>query len=269
MANRFELAHDTWPILIQAAQEGTTLTYGQVAHLLHYRGARVVGTALWPIQDLCMERGWPPLTSLVVNQDTDQPGPGFIAWPGDLQGAHESVFAFPWHELPVPFPPEYMTNLEQLQLQPTRTQTQHAYAVPDREVHINGRGPYQSAFREILLGAYRNQCALCDTKMVDILVASHIVPWALDRNNRLNPRNGLLLCRNHDGLFESGCVMISVDYDVTIADLNVHEIGADLYAFLTEHTRSQLRLPSHGFEPDPQFLQWRLGRQRLAHDPNE
>lgn len=38
----------------------------------------------------------------LLSKTTGEPGPGFVAWKGDLTQAHEQVFRFPWHRFPVP-----------------------------------------------------------------------------------------------------------------------------------------------------------------------
>ncbi|MDE2932721.1 MAG: hypothetical protein OXS47_02485 [Chloroflexota bacterium] len=53
------------------------------------------------IQDHCEEHGLPPLTILVVNKDTRQPGEGFLA---KNRGREPDVFAFGWGQRPNPFP---------------------------------------------------------------------------------------------------------------------------------------------------------------------
>jgi len=39
-----------------------------------------------------------------------------------------------------------------------------------------------------------------------LLIASHIVPWSKDKQNRLNPRNGLCLSALHDKAFDRGMI---------------------------------------------------------------
>src|SRR5689334_8035467 len=104
MPNKFELGHMAWPILTQAAAERRVLTYLDLATALGYRGARVTRFALWTIQDFCLEKNLPPLTSLVVNKGTKVPGSGFIAWEGDIGDAQARVFDFDWPLVPTPFP---------------------------------------------------------------------------------------------------------------------------------------------------------------------
>jgi hypothetical protein len=95
MPDRFEWAHRAWPILTASAKYRQTLTYGELGERLGIGGPTPVRNALWPIQDLCMEKEWPRLTSIVLSKHTGQPGVGFIAWDGNRQEAHEEVFIFP------------------------------------------------------------------------------------------------------------------------------------------------------------------------------
>ncbi len=269
MPNRFELAHLTWPILVRTATDRTISTYGEIAAELGYRGARPVNKALDPIQELCREKGWPPLTILVVNQQTGRPGPGFIAWPGDFNEGKELVYNHDWQDHPVPFQPDHIEFLERIRRPTPPRGGNPQYSVPDQYVEVNGRGPFQVAFRNLLLRVYHNQCALCDSRLSQVLVASHIVPWSLDRNNRLNPRNGLLLCRTHDALFESGNLLINTDYSIRFHDINQRIAGADLYSFVHNHTRPNLRLPNHGYRPLADFLRWRLDNHNALSDAED
>ena len=49
----------------------------------------------------------------------------------------------------------------------------------------------QSFFRRRIISAYEFRCCVTGLAVPELLVASHIVPWAQDDANRLNPRNGL------------------------------------------------------------------------------
>lgn len=64
----------------------------------------------------------------------------------------------------------------------------------------------QSRFRETLLR--RDACCeLCGLDVRELLVASHILPWALsDASQKGDPDNGLVLCVMHDGLFDKGFI---------------------------------------------------------------
>ena len=60
---------------------------------------------------------------------------------------------------------------------------------------------HQSAFRERVLRAYRNQCAFCSLRHGELLDAAHIIP---DRELRGEPvvSNGMSLCRLHHAAFD-------------------------------------------------------------------
>ena len=254
--NMFELGYLAWPVLAKSAKERRIIDYGQLAEALGYRTARPTRFALEPIQSLCLEKGWPPLTSIVVSRASGLPGKGFIAWPGDIKEAHEEVFIFNWEKLPRPFPPDHRRRF--VPLPNAITQPPENFEVPDAQVLVNGRGPYQERFRQILLRLYNWRCALCDTRFPSALIASHIVPWAADRKNRLNPRNGILLCHTHDAAFEGGLLQIDIDYRVTVGELAGASLGHDLAAYLSNSTASRLRVPATESRPTPEFLEWRL-----------
>lgn len=65
----------------------------------------------------------------------------------------------------------------------------------------------QDKFRESLIKKYNGKCCLCGVDYLSMLVASHIKPWAKsDKYEKLDIENGLLLCPNHDKLFDSGLI---------------------------------------------------------------
>lgn len=60
----------------------------------------------------------------------------------------------------------------------------------------------QGSFRRLLL-LERHQCNLCDISTTAVLRASHIKEWSeSSREERIDANNGLLLCANHDALFD-------------------------------------------------------------------
>ncbi|QLY40650.1 HNH endonuclease [Hujiaoplasma nucleasis] len=62
----------------------------------------------------------------------------------------------------------------------------------------------QSAYRTALLNKYHSKCALCGVEGNDFLIASHIKAWKdCDDLEHLDKNNGLLLCPNHDKVFDN------------------------------------------------------------------
>lgn len=113
----------------------------------------------------------------------------------------------------------------------------------------------QSFFRSMLLASYNNKCCITGISTSEFLVASHIVPWAIDKNNRLNPRNGILINALHDKAFEYGYITITTDYKILVCRelLNSKENSSDLY-FKKIHKKT-LILPSR-FLPDIEFIKY-------------
>lgn len=64
----------------------------------------------------------------------------------------------------------------------------------------------QSFFRKGLLNKY-SKCCLCGISDERLLIASHIKPWSKSNpKEKLDLNNGLLLCSNHDVLFDKGLI---------------------------------------------------------------
>lgn len=90
----------------------------------------------------------------------------------------------------------------------------------------------QGIFREKLLRKY-SKCCLCGVCTPEFLIASHIKPWAISNSNeKLDSENGLLMCPNHDKLFDGGWISFSDDGNILISSvlqqnerifMNVHE----------------------------------------------
>jgi hypothetical protein len=91
----------------------------------------------------------------------------------------------------------------------------------------------QSVFKKALLSKAK-KCGLCGVSDERFLIASHIKPWSHSSNQeRLDVDNGLLLCPNHDSLFdkgyisfdEEGTILMSYSLDkATKVFLNINEI---------------------------------------------
>ena len=113
----------------------------------------------------------------------------------------------------------------------------------------------QSFFRRRVLSAYNNRCCITGLSVPALLTASHIVPWASDAANRLNPRNGLCLNTLHDRAFDRGLLWVDEEFVVRIsAELRSGRMGefGDAQWFCT-FDGLRLRLPKT-FTPDPALL---------------
>jgi predicted restriction endonuclease len=104
----------------------------------------------------------------------------------------------------------------------------------------------QQQLRELLLQKY-SACQICGLDYSEMLIASHIVPWsddqldeiveAIGENSRGNLNNVLLLCANHDKLFDRHLMSFADDGRIVISDL----IRESDYGFL--QIRADFMLP--------------------------
>lgn len=100
---KYQRALQIWSILICAANERKTYTYGGIADILGFEGAGVMGQMLGPIMNYCYEEDLPPLTVLVVNQETGLPSDGLITvTKKNMHQRREEVFNFDWFSLEPP-----------------------------------------------------------------------------------------------------------------------------------------------------------------------
>lgn len=128
----------------------------------------------------------------------------------------------------------------------------------------------QSFFRKRVLSAYELRCCVTGLGTTELLVASHIVPWAEDAANRLNPKNGLCLNALHDRAFDRHLMWVASDYRVRFAP-SLHDSvrhGEASLAWLLSFEGSRLKLPKR-FAPDSGFLGQHTRRcQVLSGLPN-
>ncbi|MCY8498418.1 HNH endonuclease [Bacillus atrophaeus] len=73
-------------------------------------------------------------------------------------------------------------------------------------------------FREKILSAYSNECAMCEVNERSSLVAAHIYPAHLCSDDSVN--NGICLCSNHDKAYERGNICITAEGDIIVRDPN-------------------------------------------------
>ena len=111
----------------------------------------------------------------------------------------------------------------------------------EREAIIKQR-VNQSFFRSTILSSYNMKCCITGLSVPDLLVASHIVPWAKDEKNRLNPHNGVCLNAIHDKAFDKGFITITTDYKIKVSQQleNLKKENAVYDLFLKYHNQAIL-----------------------------
>lgn len=127
------------------------------------------------------------------------------------------------------------------------TQTPYSFESADVQKLGNIRvGQYR--FRRMILTSYGYRCAITDVANSNLLVASHIAPWATRMDRRLDPRNGICLNALMDRAFDRGLISISDDCSVLYSS----NLGENDIEKLRKNG-STLRLPDR-FLPDPDLL---------------
>jgi putative restriction endonuclease len=124
----------------------------------------------------------------------------------------------------------------------------------DREALVKLR-VNQSFFRNRVLSAFEFRCCVTGLTNRVLLTASHIVPWAKDAKNRLNPRNGLCLNALHDRAFDRSLMWIEPDFIVRFSpELHQSPVASNQsLSWLLSFEGKRLLLPVR-FEPDPELL---------------
>lgn len=78
----------------------------------------------------------------------------------------------------------------------------------------------QDYFRRMILANYGGRCAITGIDIPQLLLASHIIPWAdkTHKKERLNPCNGICLSALYDKAFDQGLITISPDnYNIVLS----------------------------------------------------
>lgn len=113
----------------------------------------------------------------------------------------------------------------------------------------------QGAFRRVVLAAYDFKCCVTGNPVSELLVASHILPWAEYPEQRLNPRNGLCLSAEFDRAFDRKLIGVDEEFRLRITrELRLKAKGSE---YLQEHfvrrEGIKIRMPER-FAPDVKAL---------------
>ena len=114
----------------------------------------------------------------------------------------------------------------------------------------------QNVFRQIVLANYDEKCGLTGIDVPELLVASHIIPWAENKQERLNPENGICLSSLYDKAFDKGLISFANDKHVICSIRLKDNVGKDYYArYFAPIEGSKLVTPKK-YNINPQFLEW-------------
>jgi hypothetical protein len=92
--DKHQRAAQIWALLVMAARNQPLLSYNDIESMTGV-ARHGVGTFLGPIQTYCERNGLPPLTSLVIKEETGMPGTGFTGAAGRVEGS-SPLLRFDW-----------------------------------------------------------------------------------------------------------------------------------------------------------------------------
>ncbi|MDD5209841.1 MAG: HNH endonuclease [Elusimicrobiales bacterium] len=112
----------------------------------------------------------------------------------------------------------------------------------------------QGFFRKMILNNYDTQCCITGLNIPDVLRASHIVAWAEDEENRLNPANGLCLSATYDTAFDRFLITFDENYRMLLHPrLEKYYSNRAFQDVFKSYEGRQLTMPKR-FVPSQKFL---------------
>lgn len=109
----------------------------------------------------------------------------------------------------------------------------------------------QGAYRKRIIHRWEYKCAVTNFNKLDILIASHIVPWAQSNDNeRLDVHNGILLSPTYDALFDKHLITFDNKGKIILSDQiehsayqkigvtgneRIHELSQSNFQYLARH----------------------------------
>lgn len=120
---------------------------------------------------------------------------------------------------------------------------------------------HQRTFRELVLDAYQNQCAMCRLRHRELLDAGHIIPDAEETGEPV-VSNGLALCKIHHAAFDRNIIGIRPDYRMEVReDILAERDGPMLRYGLQALHEENIQVPSNeSHRPAREALELRYER---------
>ena len=124
---------------------------------------------------------------------------------------------------------------------------------------------HQRGFRERVLRAYREQCAFCRLRHLELLEAAHIIPDGEPDGDPI-VNNGISLCKFHHAAFDRLLLAVRPDFVIEVrSDILKEKDGPMLIHGLQGLHLKEIILPRHAQQrPYPDLLDRRYQRFREA-----
>jgi putative restriction endonuclease len=129
------------------------------------------------------------------------------------------------------------------------------YKVREVRTRVN-----QNVFRQIVIANYSGKCAVSGIDIPDLLVASHIIPWSKNEEERLNPENGICLSPLYDRAYDKGYIAINEKFEILLSnDLKKKSKEEYHLKYFSSLAGSKIILPKK-YYPKKDFLQFHLDK---------
>ena len=112
----------------------------------------------------------------------------------------------------------------------------------------------QTYFRKMIITIYAGKCCVTGIDVPKLLRASHIVAWADDTENRMNPQNGLCLSGTYDLAFDQHLISFDEDYRMIVGkEISDHYTSTATKDYFKKYEGKKIDLPSR-FLPSQSLL---------------
>lgn len=116
---------------------------------------------------------------------------------------------------------------------------------------------HQGTFRERVLEAYREHCAICNLKHRELLDAAHIIPD--NKGGRPVVSNGLSLCKIHHAAFDQNIIGITPNYQIHVREDILQEIDGPMlkHGIQAMHGNKLILPRANSLKPNQEWLEER------------
>ena len=113
----------------------------------------------------------------------------------------------------------------------------------------------QAYYRKMIVSLYEGKCCVTGLDVPKLLRASHIIPWAEDKENRMNPENGLCLSGTYDLAFDQHLISFDENYKMIVGnEISEHFTNSVTRDYFKKSVGKKIAMPSK-FLPSQIFMQ--------------
>ncbi len=116
----------------------------------------------------------------------------------------------------------------------------------------------QNVFRQMVVANYSGKCAITGIDIPELLFASHIIPWAKNEEERLNPENGICLSALYDKAYDKGFIAINERFELLISSDLKKKSKHEYYPKYFSHLENEKIILPKKYLPNKKFIQFHL-----------